>query len=103
MLEAHGLTKRYNDVVALDALTLTVAPGEVFCLLGANGAGKTTTINLFLNFIQPSSGTARVNGLDVVAQPLGSLRTSPTPRAPSCWRATTTTIRNCPPETPRRR
>jgi ABC-2 type transport system ATP-binding protein len=74
MLEAHGLTKRYNDVVALDALTLTVAPGEVFCLLGANGAGKTTTINLFLNFIQPSSGTATVNGLDVVAQPLETKR-----------------------------
>jgi ABC-2 type transport system ATP-binding protein len=74
MLEAYGLTKRYNDVVALDALTLTVAPGEVFCLLGANGAGKTTTINLFLNFIQPSSGTAKVNGLDVVAQPLETKR-----------------------------
>jgi ABC-2 type transport system ATP-binding protein len=74
MLEAHGLTKRYSDVVALDALTLTVAPGEVFCLLGANGAGKTTTINLFLNFIQPSSGTAKVNGLDVVAQPLETKR-----------------------------
>jgi ABC-2 type transport system ATP-binding protein len=74
MLDAQALTKRYNDVVALDALTLTVAPGEVFCLLGANGAGKTTTINLFLNFIQPSSGTAKVNGLDVVAQPLETKR-----------------------------
>ena len=47
MLEAQALTKRYNGVTALDALTLTVAPGDVFCLLGANGAGKTTTINLF--------------------------------------------------------
>ncbi|MGD9904712.1 MAG: ABC transporter ATP-binding protein [Vicinamibacterales bacterium] len=74
MLEALGLTKRYDSVVALDSLTLTVQPGEVFCLLGANGAGKTTTINLFLNFIPPSAGTARVNGLDVTAQPLETKR-----------------------------
>jgi ABC-2 type transport system ATP-binding protein len=70
MLEAVDLTKRYNGIVALDALTLTVKPGEVFCLLGANGAGKTTTINLFLNFIQPTSGTARINGLDVTTHSL---------------------------------
>ena len=74
MLEAIGLTKRYDGVVALDTLNLTVKPGEVFCLLGANGAGKTTTINLFLNFIQPSAGTAKVNGLDVTAQPLETKR-----------------------------
>ena len=61
MLEAH-------------ALTLTVAPGDVFCLLGANGAGKTTTINLFLNFIAPTSGTALVNGLDVTKEPLETKR-----------------------------
>jgi ABC-2 type transport system ATP-binding protein len=70
MLQATNLTKRYNGVVALDALTLTVEPGEVFCLLGANGAGKTTTINLFLNFIAPTSGTASINGLDVTTAPL---------------------------------
>jgi len=74
MLEAHALTKRYNDVTALNALTLTVAPGDVFCLLGANGAGKTTTINLFLNFIAPTSGTALVNGLDVTREPLETKR-----------------------------
>lgn len=70
MLEAVSLTKRYDAQVALDNLTLTVRPSEVFCLLGANGAGKTTTINLFLNFVQPTSGTAKINGIDVVAQPL---------------------------------
>jgi ABC-2 type transport system ATP-binding protein len=70
MLDANALTKRYQDVTALNALTLSVAPGEVFCLLGANGAGKTTTINLFLNFVQPSSGTVAINGIDVVKQPL---------------------------------
>jgi ABC-2 type transport system ATP-binding protein len=72
MLEAKALTKSYNGHLALQNLDLTVAPGEVFCLLGANGAGKTTTINLFLNFIQPTSGSAKVNGLDVTDKPLDS-------------------------------
>jgi ABC-2 type transport system ATP-binding protein len=70
VLEAIHLTKRYNGVTALDDLTLCVVPGDVFCLLGANGAGKTTTINLFLNFMPPTAGVARINGLDVTKQPL---------------------------------
>ena len=72
MLEAVNLSKQYNGTAALDSLNLLIEPGEVFCLLGANGAGKTTTINLFLNFIEPSSGAARVKGLDVRAHPLES-------------------------------
>ncbi len=67
MLEALGLTKRYGERVALDGLELKVEPGEVFCLLGANGAGKTTTLNLFLGFIEPTQGEARVGGLEVRA------------------------------------
>ncbi|MGH8549728.1 MAG: ABC transporter ATP-binding protein [Methylococcales bacterium] len=67
MIEATNLSKRYGDSLALDSLNLKVQAGEIFCLLGANGAGKTTTINLFLNFIAPTSGTARVNGYDAVA------------------------------------
>ncbi len=70
MLKAKGLTKRYNGTVALDSLDLEIGPGEVFCLLGANGAGKTTTINLFLNFVEPTSGTATINGLDVTQHPI---------------------------------
>jgi ABC-2 type transport system ATP-binding protein len=70
MLEAINLTKAYNGTKALDALNLKIEPGEVFCLLGANGAGKTTTINLFLNFIEPTNGTAKINGVDVTQQPL---------------------------------
>ena len=70
ILEAHDLTKRYGAQTAVNSLNLSIAPGEVFCLLGANGAGKTTTINLFLNFIDPTSGTARINGLDVTKAPL---------------------------------
>lgn len=74
MLEAINLTKHYNGAAALDALNLKIEPGEVFCLLGANGAGKTTTINLFLNFIEPTSGSAKIKGLDVAAQPLETKR-----------------------------
>ncbi len=70
MLEAVGLTKRFGEVMAVDNLDLTIRPGEVFCLLGANGAGKTTTINLFLNFIAPTAGSALVGGLDVTRHPL---------------------------------
>jgi len=71
MLQAIDLTKRYEDgLLALDNLSLEVKEGEIFCLLGANGAGKTTAINLFLNFIDPTSGTALINGIDVNKDPL---------------------------------
>jgi ABC-2 type transport system ATP-binding protein len=69
MLEATDLTKRYGAHTALDSLNLSIGPGEIFCLLGANGAGKTTTINLFLAFIEPTSGIACVNGLEVARHP----------------------------------
>ena len=74
MLEAIDLTKQYGEHVALTGFNLRIEPGEIFCLLGANGAGKTTTINLFLNFIQPTSGQAKINGLDVVEHPLETKR-----------------------------
>jgi ABC-2 type transport system ATP-binding protein len=70
MIEAKQLTKSYPGVAALNNLTLTVNPGEVYCLLGANGAGKTTTINLFLNFVSPTSGQALIGNKDVVVEPL---------------------------------
>ena len=71
MLKADDISKRYEDgVLALDHLSLEVRPGEVYCLLGANGAGKTTTINLFLNFIPPTTGTCYINGIDVNKNPL---------------------------------
>lgn len=69
MLEAKDLTKEYGDFTALNSLNLNIRAGDIFCLLGANGAGKSTTINLFLNFIQPTSGKAFVNGLDVEKNP----------------------------------
>lgn len=66
MLEAVALRKDYNGHVALQGLDLRIEPGEIYCLLGANGAGKSTTINLFLDFIKPTSGEARIDGLNVL-------------------------------------
>ncbi len=66
MLVANNLTKKYGQQTALENLNLKVDQGDIFCLLGANGAGKTTTINLFMNFIDPTSGSATINGIDVV-------------------------------------
>lgn len=74
MLEAVGLTKDFGSHRALDTLDLRVDPGEIVCLLGANGAGKTTTINLFLGFLNPTSGEARVDGVDVRSDPVGTKR-----------------------------
>ena len=70
MIEAIRLSKTFGGVAAVESLDLTIKAGEVFCLLGANGAGKTTTINLFLNFMPPTSGEARISGLNVVQHPL---------------------------------
>ena len=71
ILKADDLSMRYEDgVLAVDHLNLSIYPGEVYCLLGANGAGKTTTINLFLNFIPPTTGTCFINGIDVTKDPL---------------------------------
>jgi len=55
----------YGGQKALDHLSLNIKAGDIYCLLGANGAGKTTTINLLLGFIEPSSGSAFINQLNV--------------------------------------
>ena len=66
-LRAEGLTKRFSTTLAVDELTLTVPPGEVFGFLGPNGAGKSTTIKLLLGLLRPTSGAAWVFG-DPVGQ-----------------------------------
>jgi ABC-2 type transport system ATP-binding protein len=68
MLEAINLTKFYNRTPSLKGLNLKVNSGEIFCLLGQNGAGKTTTINLFLGFLAPTSGEAKIAGINVHQQ-----------------------------------
>jgi ABC-2 type transport system ATP-binding protein len=62
MIEAHDLTKRYGEKVAVDHLSFTVEPGRVTGFLGPNGAGKSTTMRLILGLDHPTSGTATING-----------------------------------------
>jgi ABC-2 type transport system ATP-binding protein len=69
-----GLSKRYGDTLALDALDLTVEPGEVYGYLGPNGAGKTTTIRLLLGLLRPSAGRAALHGLDCWSEPVAAHR-----------------------------
>jgi ABC-2 type transport system ATP-binding protein len=64
LLRTEHLTKDYGRHRALDDLNLTVAPGEVFGLLGPNGSGKTTALRLILGFMRPTSGTAWIGGHD---------------------------------------
>jgi len=68
MVQLAGLTKRFGRNTALDDVTLTIGPGEVFGYLGPNGAGKTTTIRLLMGMLRPTSGTASVLGLDAWRQ-----------------------------------
>lgn len=69
MIIARGLVKKYGDVVALDGLDLTVPEGTVFGLLGPNGAGKTTAVRILTTLLKPDSGTATVDGIDVLRKP----------------------------------
>ena len=70
-IELDGLTKQFDDVLAVDRLDLTVEEGEIFGFLGPNGAGKSTTIDILLDFIRPTAGSATVLGHD--AQTEGEL------------------------------
>jgi ABC-2 type transport system ATP-binding protein len=65
----EGLTKRFEDVTALDDLSFEVRRGELFGLLGPNGAGKTTTINILCGLLEPTGGRAYVGGHDVQREP----------------------------------
>jgi ABC-2 type transport system ATP-binding protein len=69
MIKIRGLTKKYGSHIAVDNLTLDIYENEVFGLLGSNGAGKTTTIHMLATLLKPSSGSATVNGYDIVSQP----------------------------------
>lgn len=69
MVEASRLTNKYGQTTAVDHLDLTVNPGEVFGFLGPNGAGKTTTIKMLVGLLAPTSGTAKICGINVTQNP----------------------------------
>ncbi|MFC6973871.1 ABC transporter ATP-binding protein [Halomicroarcula sp. GCM10025709] len=68
-IEVDGLTRRYGDLVAVDAVSLSVSEGEILGLLGPNGAGKSTLVNTLCTLLRPSEGSARVAGYDVATDP----------------------------------
>ncbi len=72
IIEVKDLVKRYGQLTAVDSITFEVPAGEIFGLLGPNGAGKTTTIAILSSLIRPTSGTARVAGIDVVRSSLAA-------------------------------
>ena len=68
VIETSQLTKSFNGLKAVDKLDISVESGEIFGLLGPNGAGKTTTISMLCTILKPTSGTANVNGFDIVKE-----------------------------------
>ena len=67
-IEVQNLTRKYNGQCAVDGISFSVEPGEIFGFLGPNGAGKTTTIRMLTGQLLPTSGNAKVAGFDVVTQ-----------------------------------
>lgn len=71
MLNISHLTKRYGDKLAVDDLSIHIAPGEIYGFIGHNGAGKTTTLKSAVGILQYDAGTITIDGLDLQADPLG--------------------------------
>ncbi|SHE76087.1 ATP-binding cassette domain-containing protein [Caloramator proteoclasticus] len=69
MIEVIGLTKKFKEVTAVDNVSFKVDKGEIVGLLGENGAGKTTTLRMISTMLKPTSGTAKICGLDLVNEP----------------------------------
>jgi branched-chain amino acid transport system ATP-binding protein len=69
LLQVEGLTKAFGGLVAVNAMSLSVSPGEVLGLIGPNGSGKTTLLNLIAGTIRPDAGTIRMDGEDVTRLP----------------------------------
>lgn len=69
IIEIRNLTKSFGQLVAVDNISLEIKEGEIFGFLGPNGAGKTTTISMLVTMRRPTSGSARVNGFDILKEP----------------------------------
>lgn len=70
MLEVKGLRKEYGTLTAVDGISFQLNPGDIFGFIGSNGAGKTTTIRMLATLLEPTAGTASLDGYDVLAQPM---------------------------------
>src|SRR5947208_8219240 len=68
VLSVENLSKKYGDTIAVDGISFEVERNEIVGLLGPNGAGKTTTINMVLGVLEPTSGSIRIEGIDVAKQ-----------------------------------
>ena len=64
-VELRGVTKRYNEILAVNNINLAINSGEIFALLGPNGSGKSTTLKMLLGLVPPTAGSLTVLGLDV--------------------------------------
>ena len=69
IIRARGLTKKFGEFTAVDALDLSVEPGAIFAFLGANGSGKSTTIRMLIGLLNPTAGTIEIDGIDVIRTP----------------------------------
>jgi ABC-2 type transport system ATP-binding protein len=69
IIRAEGLTRKFGDFIAVDAITLRVLPGTIFAFLGANGSGKSTTIRMLIGLLTPTAGSIEVDGIDVIGHP----------------------------------
>ena len=69
-VELKDVTKRYNEIVAVNKLSLTISTGEIFGLLGPNGSGKSTTLKMLMGLVQPTEGSVTVLGLNAQKQPV---------------------------------
>src|SRR4030065_2033494 len=70
VIQINDLTKSYGLTLAVDHLSFDIKEGEIFGFLGPNGAGKTTTIRMMVGLTQPSSGTAWIDGRDILKEPV---------------------------------
>lgn len=74
MIQVEHLTKRYGSRAAVDDLSFTVQPGQIYGLLGPNGAGKTTTMNILTGYISATSGAVTIEGHDILEEPMAAKR-----------------------------
>src|SRR5947209_711846 len=71
-IQTENLTRRYNNLVAVDNLNLAIHHGEIYGFLGSNGAGKTTTMKMLVGLLEPDAGHAKIHGYDIWKNPLAA-------------------------------